>query len=179
MPFIRANEQIRFSPVMVIDDTGQNLGVMPTFQARSLASAKDLDLVEIDPHARPPGCKIMDFGKFKYDKAKKEKLARERQKETELKEIRLTAKIGVHDLEYKARQAREFFDRGHKVKVSMRLRGRENIFFNNALSVFENFGQKSGLNYERSPLRAGNQITAMVAGTRQTEPESSRKERQG
>ncbi len=127
-----------------------------------MAKEKGLDLVEINPTSRPPVCKIMDFGKYKYDLAKKIKEAKGRQKETELKEIRLTAKIGDHDIEYKAKNAKEFFAEGHKVKVSMRLRGRENIFVEQAIGVFIKFAQMADLDYERRPVKTGNQIVAML-----------------
>jgi translation initiation factor IF-3 len=130
--------------------------------ALALAREKGLDLVEINPTNRPPICKIMDFGKFKYDTAKKLKENKAKQKIVELKEIRLTAKIGDHDIEYKAKNAREFFDAGDKVKVSMRLRGRENAFVENAFLVFQKFAQQADLDYESRPMKSGNQITAML-----------------
>lgn len=148
--------------MVVIDENGVNLGTIGKDQALNMAQEKGLDLVEIDPNGRPPICKIMDYGKFKYDQAKKIKESRAKQKETELKEIRLTAKIGDHDLEYKAKNARSFFDDGDQVKVAMRLRGRENIFVENAYAIFAKFAEMTGLAYERPPLRAGNQITAMM-----------------
>lgn len=160
--FLRSNEQIRFSPINVIDEEGNNYGLISNVEALSMARERGLDLVEINPTSRPPICKIMDFGKFKYDQAKKNKEARAKQKIVELKEIRLTAKIGDHDLEYKAKNAKEFFDDGDKVKVSMRLRGRENIFVDNAFLVFEKFAEKAGLDYESKPIKSGNQITAML-----------------
>ncbi len=135
---------------------------MTKYEALSLAQEKGLDLVEINPTNRPPICKIMDFGKYKYDLAKKAKEAKARQKETELKEIRLTAKIGDHDIEYKAKKAKEFFDAGNKVKVSMRLRGRENIFIDSAISVFDKFAEMADLDFENRPIKAGNLITAMM-----------------
>ncbi len=137
---------------------------MSNAEALSLAKEHELDLVEINPSARPPICKIMDFGRFKYEQQKKEKENRSKQKETELKEIRLTPNIGDHDIEYKAKQAREFFDKGHKVKVSMRLRGRENAFVGNAIGVFEKFSQVSGLEFESRPSKLGNILNAMVKG---------------
>lgn len=160
--FFRINDRIRFSPVIIIDEDGENLGEMPTYKARALAQEKGLDLVEINPTSRPPICKIMDYGKFKYDLAKKEKKNRLTQKETGLKEIRLTPKIGDHDIDYKAKQAREFFDRGNKVKVSMRLRGREHAFIDNALRVFDKFLKHTALSFERPPVKLGSQITAML-----------------
>lgn len=130
--------------------------------ALKLARENSLDLVEINPTTRPPICKIMDFGKFKYENAKKLKESRAKQKEIELKEIRLTAKIGDHDIEYKAKRAREFLDDGDKVKVSMRLRGRENAFVENAMEVFNKFADMANISYENRPYKSGNQITAMA-----------------
>ncbi len=132
-----------------------------------MAHDKGLDLVEINPTNRPPICKIMDFGRYKYDLAKKEKESKAKRKEVELKEIRLTFKIGDHDIEYKAKQARDFFDSGDKVKVSMRLRGRENAFADVAMGVFNKFAEKAGLGYENRPMRAGNQIVAMLAALKE------------
>lgn len=132
-----------------------------------MAHDKGLDLVEINPTNRPPICKIMDFGRYKYDMAKKEKESKAKRKEVELKEMRLTFKIGDHDIEYKAKQARDFFDSGDKVKVSMRLRGRENAFGDIAMEVFNKFAAKTGLAYENRPFRAGNQIVAMLAAPKE------------
>lgn len=135
---------------------------METSKALALAQEKGLDLVEINPTNRPPICKIMDFGKYKYDLSKKQKEQKSRQKEIELKEVRLTLKISDHDLSYKAKQAREFFDKGDKVRVSLRLRGRENVFYTQAFQVFDKFSNCAGLEYERYPQKGGNMITANV-----------------
>lgn len=137
---------------------------MSNTEAIALAKEKGLDLVEINPSGRPPVCKIMDFGRYKYEIAKKEKENKGKQKETGLKEIRLTANIGDHDIDYKAKQARELFDKGFQIKVSMRLRGRENAFVGNAISVFEKFSQVSGLAFESRPSKMGNTLNAMVSG---------------
>ena len=161
---VRKNEQIRFSPLQVIDEEGTNLGTMTNFESIKLASDRGLDLVEINPTARPPICKIMDFGRFKYEAAKKERERKARQKEIEQKEVRLTLKIGDHDLSYKAKQARVFVDRGDKVKVSMRLRGRENAFVDKAISVFDKFAEISGLLFESRPHKMGNMINVAVLG---------------
>lgn len=106
----------------------------------------------------------MDFGRYKYELAKKDKENKSKQKETGLKEIRLTPNIGDHDIEYKAKQAREFFDKGFKIKISMRLRGRENAFVGNALTVFDKFTEASGLGYESRPSKMGNILNTMVSG---------------
>jgi len=136
---------------------------METEKALNLASEKGLDLVEINPTNRPPICKIMDFGKYKYDLSKKQKEQKSRQKVVELKEVRLTLKISDHDLSYKAKQAREFFDKGNIVRVSLRLRGRENVFYTQAFTVFEKFSDYAGLEFERYPQKGGNMITANVS----------------
>jgi len=153
--------------VIVIDAEGVNHGPMATFEALGLARNASLDLVEVNPTSRPPVCKIMDYGKFKYDQAKKDKQSRSKQKETELKEIRLTPKIGDHDIDYKARQASEFFAKGSKIKISMRLRGRENVFVDQALAVFAKFAEKAGLVYEKSPVKTGNQIIGILVKARE------------
>lgn len=132
-----------------------------------MAYAKGLDLVEINPTNKPPICKIMDFGKYKYDQAKKEKEAKAHSRSTELKEIRLTFKISDHDIEYKAKQAKEFFDRGDAVKVSMRLRGRENAYYQRAFQVFQSFADVANLSFERDPQKSGNQITAFMTAKKE------------
>jgi translation initiation factor IF-3 len=170
--FLRANEQINITPVILIGEDGVNVGTVSTKEALNIAYEKGLDLVEINPNNRPPICKIMDFGRYKYDLAKKEKEARARHKETTLKEIRLTYKIGDHDIDYKAKQAREFFDDGDQVKVSMRLRGRENALVEIAFQVFDKFALKTGLAYEKKPFKAGNTIVAMLTEKKEPKNES-------
>ncbi len=133
-------------------------------EALALAREKGLDLVEINPTSRPPICRIMDYGRYKYDLAKKNKEQKAKQKEIELKEIRLTAKIGDHDLSYKAEQTKDFLAKDHKVRVNMRLRGRENIFANKAIEVFHKFADYAGVKYENPPKKNGNVITANIAG---------------
>ena len=117
---------IRVPQVRVISAEGEQVGIMETREALQLASGADLDLVEVSPDARPPVCKIMDFGKYKYEQSKRVKESRKKQHVTQLKEIRFkTPKISEHDLEYRANQAREFLQHGNKVKVSVRFWGRE------------------------------------------------------
>ncbi len=154
---------------MLIDDEGINLGIKALREALDMAYDKGLDLVEINPTNRPPLCKIMDFGKFKYDASKREKEIKAKQKTVELKEVRLTFRIGDHDLEYKAKQAREFFDHGDTVRVSMRLRGRENSMVENALQVFTRFAEMTNLDYESTPKKNGNQIVSVLTAKKKTE----------
>jgi translation initiation factor IF-3 len=109
----------------VIDVDGKQLGILPRSEALRLAEERDLDLVEVAPNADPPVAKLMDFGKYQYEKAKREREARKARKEIEVKEIRLRPKTGEHDIGFKLKQAREFLADGAKVKVRIRFRGRE------------------------------------------------------
>ncbi|MBC8264982.1 MAG: translation initiation factor IF-3 [Anaerolineales bacterium] len=120
----RINEDIRAKEVRLIDEKGQQVGIVPFRDALEAAQARDLDLVEVAPNANPPVCRLMDYGKFLYEQAKREKKARKAQK-TEVKEIRLRPKIGEHDVAFKVRDARRFLNDGLKVKVRVSFRGRE------------------------------------------------------
>jgi len=111
--------------VRVIDVKGEQIGVLPTREALRLAQEKGYDLVEVSPQAKPPVCRIMDFGKYKYEQSKKEKLARKKQHLFHLKEIKLRPKIEEHDYQYKTRNIQKFLEQGSKVKVSVEFRGRE------------------------------------------------------
>ncbi len=111
--------------MFVIDDSGKSLGEMTNYEALELARSKDLDLVEVSPNARPPVCKITDYGKFQYIKAKQDRLANAKQKKVELKGIRLGLKTGGHDLDFKKKQAEGFLSKGNKVKIEIILKGRE------------------------------------------------------
>ncbi|NCD33789.1 MAG: translation initiation factor IF-3 [Spartobacteria bacterium] len=122
----RINNQIRIPEVRCIAEDGSQLGIMPTYKANEMALAAGLDLVEISPQAKPPVCKIMNYGKFKYEKEKKEKLAKKNQTQTKVKEIKFHANVGDHDYNTKIRQATDFLNEGHRVKFSLFFRGREN-----------------------------------------------------
>ena len=121
----RINEAIRVKEVRLIDETGQNVGVVPKLEASSRALEAGLDLVEISPDAEPPVCKIMDFGKFKYQEQKKAAEARKKQKVVEVKEIKMRPGIDDHDYDTKLKAMKRFFEEGDKVKVTLRFRGRE------------------------------------------------------
>jgi translation initiation factor IF-3 len=122
---LRVNDQIRIRQVRVIDDEGTQLGVMPTENALALARGKGLDLIEVSPTAVPPVCRISDYGRLKYEQSKKDKDARKKQKNWELKEVKLRPKIETHDYETKARMAERLLLDGGKVKVTIMFRGRE------------------------------------------------------
>ena len=119
------NGEIRDREVRLISETGEMLGIMSSREALRLAEEADLDLVKISPNAVPPVCKIMDYGKYKFEQAKKEKENRRNQKIVELKEVQLSMTIDVGDLAVKAKQATKFLEQGNKVKVTIRLRGRQ------------------------------------------------------
>ncbi len=122
---LRINEMIRIREVRLIDDEGNQKGIVPTVEALRLAKEKDLDLVEVSPNANPPVCKILDYGKYRFEQEKKLRDAKKNQKVLKLKEIRMQPKIGSGDRDTKAKHGQEFLDEGDKVKVTIRFRGRE------------------------------------------------------
>src|SRR5574344_1093117 len=122
---LRINEQIRVREVRLIDDEGDQNGIMSIMDALKLAKERELDLVEVSPTANPPVCKILDFGKYRYEQEKRLRDSRKNQKALKIKEIRMQPKIGSGDLDTKAKHVQEFLDEGDKVKVTIRFRGRE------------------------------------------------------
>ena len=116
---------IRIREVRIIDDQGEQLGVMPTAEALALAQERGLDLVEVAPTAVPPVCRILDYGQYKYELQKREREQKKKQKSQTFKEVRLGVKVDVHDLQTKARRAAQFLDHGDRVKITVRFRGRE------------------------------------------------------
>jgi translation initiation factor IF-3 len=156
---------IRIREVRVIDEDGQQLGVMPTAQAQALAQEKGLDLVEVAPTAVPPVCRILDFGQYKYELNKRERETKKRQKSHEMKEIRIAVKIDTHDLQTKARRAAEFLDEGDRVKITVRFRGREishaNLGRDLLLRTAESLAEHGTV--ERQPLLEGRSMHIMMA----------------
>jgi len=116
---------IRVREIRLIDDEGEQKGIVPTIEALKLAKERDLDLVEVSPNANPPVCKILDYGKYRFEQEKKLRESKKNQKVLKLKEIRMQPKIGPGDLDTKAKHVQEFLDEGDKVKVTIRFRGRE------------------------------------------------------
>jgi len=133
------NEQIRASEVRVIDESGQNLGVMPTADAVKLAREREFDLVEVFPKADPPIAKILDYGKFLYQKDKEARKQKAKVKKVEIKGIRLSLRISQHDRDFRLNQAKEFLESGDKVKVEIILKGRERQYGNKAREVASQF----------------------------------------
>jgi translation initiation factor IF-3 len=122
---LRVNRMIRFSPLRVIAPDGEQLGILTLEEALAAADARGLDLVEVAPLARPPVCRIMDFGKFKFEQAKAARAAKKKQRSIDLKEIKFRPGIDEHDFLFKTRHAKEFLEEGNKVKVTMMFRGRQ------------------------------------------------------
>ena len=133
------NEQIRDREVRLIGENGEQLGIMSAKDALKLAREAELDLVKVAPQAKPPVCKIIDYGKFRYEMARKEKEAKKKQKIVEIKEIRFTPNIDVNDLNTKTNAARKFLEKGNKVKVSLRFRGREMAHMQESRHILEEF----------------------------------------
>ena len=137
----QSNEEIRDREVRVIDSDGTQLGIMPIAEAMRLADEKNTDLVKIAPQAKPPVCKIMDYGKYRFEQAKREKEAKKNQRVIEIKEVRLSLNIDTHDFETKANQAIKFLKSGNRVKVSIRFRGREMAHPENGLVTMSKFAE--------------------------------------
>jgi translation initiation factor IF-3 len=135
---------IRVREVRVVDDEGQQLGILPIQEALRLAYERNLDLVEVAPNAVPPVCRLLDFGKFQYERQKKEREARKAQKVIEIKEIRLRPRTGDHDIEVKVRQTLGFLEEGSKVKVAVRFRGREITHPEIARDQLDTFAERVG-----------------------------------
>ncbi|HJA25090.1 MAG TPA: translation initiation factor IF-3 [Candidatus Fournierella merdigallinarum] len=138
---IEINEAIRDREVRLIDADGTQLGVVSGREALRLAQEKDLDLVKIAPQAQQPGCKILDYGKYRFEQQKREKEAKKNQKVIEIKEIRLSLNIDTNDFNTKVNQAEKFLKAGHKIKVSIRFRGREMAHTNLGLEVQKRFAE--------------------------------------
>ena len=136
------NEQIRDKEVRLIGENGEQLGIMSSKEAQKLAREAELDLVKIAPTAKPPVCKIIDYGKYRYEAARKEKEAKKKQKVIEIKEVRLSPNIEENDLNTKVSAARKFIQKGNKVKVTLRFRGREMSHMNNSKHILEDFAEK-------------------------------------
>lgn len=164
-PRARANGFIRASEVRVIDDEGEHLGVLKLSDALVAARERDLDLVEVDPAAKPPVCRIMNYGQFQYELNKKEQKMKARQKKQEIKGVRLSVKIGQNDFEVRRRQALDFFDDGNKINVEIVLRGREKQHLDIAEGVIKRFIEAlgEGIIIESPLARQGGRIACILA----------------
>ncbi|HYM31303.1 MAG TPA: translation initiation factor IF-3 [Candidatus Cybelea sp.] len=161
----RVNDQIDTHTVRLIDHTGENRGVVPTREAITMAADVGLDLVEISPNANPPVCKLLDFGKYKYEAQKKANEARKKQKVIEVKEIKLRPGIDDHDYDVKMRSMRGFLDEGDKVKVTMRFRGRELAHQELGMKVLDRVRDDLAqlAKVEQWPKMEGRQMTMVIS----------------
>ena len=139
---MQINEEITDKEVRLISNDGEQLGIVSAAQAQKLAAEKNLDLVKIAPQAKPPVCKIMDYGKYRFEQSKREKEAKKNQRVIEIKEIRLSPNIDVHDFDTKVGHARKFLSAGNKTKVSIRFRGREMTHTDLVLTIMAQFAEK-------------------------------------
>ena len=135
------NGQIRDKEVRVIAENGDQLGVMPVKEAMKLAQEAELDLVKIAPKAQPPVCKIIDYGKYRYELARKEKEAKKKQKTVEVKEVRISPNIDTNDLNTKVNNAKKFIAKGNKVKITLRFRGREMAHMQQSKHILDDFAE--------------------------------------
>lgn len=162
------NEQIRDKEVRLIGETGEQLGIMPVREAMRLAEEAGLDLVKIAPTAKPPVCRIVDYGKYKYEQIRKEKEARKKQHVIEIKEIRLSPNIDTNDLNTKINAARKFLTKGDKVKVTLRFRGREMAHMNTSKHILDDFAENLSdiAVVEKAPKVEGRSMTMFLTEKR-------------
>ena len=161
----RINNRIRAPQVRLIDDEGGQLGIVQLREALAIAEERGLDLMEVAPNAVPPVCRIVDYGKFRYEQTKKDREARKNQKQAELKEVRLKPKTDDHDLEVKAKQARKFLLAGDKVKFTVRFRGREIYHPDIGREMLEQMAEelRDVATVEQRPLMEGRALSLMLA----------------
>ncbi|MCM1026552.1 MAG: translation initiation factor IF-3 [Roseburia sp.] len=162
------NEQIRDKEVRLIGEDGAQLGIVPIREAMRLAEEAELDLVKIAPTAKPPVCKIVDYGKYKYEQLRKEKEAKKKQKIVEIKEIRLSPNIDTNDLNTKVNAARKFITKGDRVKITLRFRGREMAHMNNSRHILDDFAESLSdiAAIEKAPKVEGRSMTMFLTGKR-------------
>ena len=162
------NEQIRDKEVRVIGENNEQLGVMPIEQAMKLAEDAGVDLVKIAPNAAPPVCRIIDYGKFRYEQSRKEKEARKKQKVIEIKEIRMSPNIDTNDLNTKIAAAKKFLSKGDRVKVTLRFRGREMAHMNNSRYILDDFAEALSdiAQVEKPPKVEGRTLTMFLTEKR-------------
>ena len=158
------NEQIKDKEVRLIGQDGEQLGIMPTREAMKLAQEAELDLVKIAPGAKPPVCKIIDYGKYRYEFIRKEKEAKKKQKTVEIKDIRLSPNIETNDLNTKINAAKKFISKGNKVKITLRFRGREMAHMQSSKHILDDFAQELAeiATVEKAPKLEGRSMSIVL-----------------
>ncbi|MCI7492732.1 MAG: translation initiation factor IF-3 [Lachnobacterium sp.] len=162
------NEQIRDKEVRLVGADGEQLGIVSSKEAQKIADEAGLDLVKIAPNAKPPVCKVIDYGKYRYEMARKEKDAKKKQKTVELKEIRLSPNIEANDLNTKVNAAKKFLAKGNKVKITLRFRGREMAHMNSSKHILDDFAESLAdvAVVEKAPKVEGRSIGMVLAEKR-------------
>ena len=162
------NEQIRDKEVRLIGADGEQLGIVSSREAQKIADEAGLDLVKIAPNAKPPVCKVIDYGKYRYELARKEKDAKKKQKTVELKEIRLSPNIDMNDLNTKMNAAKKFLSKGNKVKITLRFRGREMAHMNQSKHILDDIAENLSevAVVEKAPKIEGRSISMVLAEKR-------------
>ncbi len=164
---LNTNERIRSREVRLVDQHGNQRGIVPTTEAMALARDAGLDLVEVAPQMRPPVCKLLDYGKYKFDLEKKNKESKKKQKLLKMKEIRMQPKIEEHDLQFKTKHIRDFLDEGSKVKVTVRFRGRELAHTELGKvvldKIIERLNDDGGVIVDRPPQMEGRFMSVIVS----------------
>ncbi|TET94089.1 MAG: translation initiation factor IF-3 [Candidatus Zixiibacteriota bacterium] len=173
---LRINRRIRISPVRLIGPDGEQIGILPVSEALDRAESLGLDLVEVAPKSRPPVCRILDYGKFKYELSKRDKAAKKKQHSFQMKEMRYRPKIDDHDFEFKTRHVRTFVESGSKVKVFVLFRGREMAYTEYGKKILERVAQELSdiSSVEMAPKLDGRKMTMVLAPT----PEILKKRKQ-
>ena len=162
------NEQIRDREIRLIGSNGEQLGIMSAREAMKLAEEAELDLVKIAPNAKPPVCKIIDYGKYRYEMARKEKEAKKKQRTIDVKEVRLSPNIDTNDLNTKVNAAKKFISKGNKVKITLRFRGREMAHIAQSKHILDDFAKEveEVAVVEKAPKQEGRSISMVLAEKR-------------
>lgn len=171
------NDQIKAKEVRVIDSDGSQLGILALKEALDIAYNKDLDLVEISPNSEPPVCRVMDYGKYRFEREKKEKEQKKKQQTIDIKEIQLSCRIDTHDFETKLKHARRFLDSGDKVKVCVKFKGREMSHTAIGQEIIDKFGEACldiGV-IEKKPVLDGRQMIMFISSKKNAPQASSKK----
>lgn len=158
----RINEAITAPVLMLIDETGEKVGEISLSDALRLAEERGLDLVEVAPQLKPPVCKLINYDKLRYEEARAIRKARAKQKNIDVKEIRMGMKISEHDANLKVDQAKKFLEHGDKVRLVMKMRGREQIFASRAFELITQIAANIGGTVEQSPSKLGNQVSVTI-----------------
>jgi translation initiation factor IF-3 len=163
---LRINEAIRMKEVRLIDEEGEQLGMVPTVEALQMAKDRGLDLVEVAPNANPPVCKLINYGKYKFELDKRNRESKKKQKQIKLKEIRMQPKIETHDLQFKTKHIQDFLEDGNKVKVTVRFRGRElahtELGRDVLIKILDLLG-RDNINIDRQPTMEGRFMSMIVS----------------